>query len=293
MKLLVAILALLTERLSDQVREHARAPMLSRYVALLRGLLPGQVWWVEWPVVFLVVVPPVVTVSWLENSLPYPFGWLLLAGTTLWLSLGPYDLGADIHRLLAARARGDHEGEQRILRRLMRVPHSADDPSAHTVLGAMFVQSHERLFGTLLWFFALGPTGAVFYRLTSLLPQLLHNSDIRPTPGERFAEQVHDAAAWIPARLTALLFGLAGTLDGALDGWKLARLSEHHGWRSQTWAVLSNAACGALQTAGPHGEPVVASRLDDMLREALGLQRRALLICLAGFAVFTSGGWIQ
>lgn len=292
MILVAILLALLIEHFTAQLAPERELGLARGYVRRLRRLLPGQGPWVEWPAVLLLVGPPVAAVWWLERQVPYPFGWLGLSVLVLWLCLGPRDLSADLHRLLAARDRGDQAGVLRVLRRLQRGPDAAE-PSARSLTGAMFVQSHERLFAILLFFFVLGPAGALFYRLISRLPPLLEDEHGQPTPGERFAETLHGLAAWLPARITALLFGLAGSLDDALAAWRRLGGRPDHGWRSQTWAVLAETAGGSLLTEGPDGAPMVPASLDALSREVLALQRRALTICLAFFVFFATGGWLQ
>ena len=94
----------------------------------------------------------------------------------------------------------------------------APDESHRNLIGALFIQSHERLFGVLLWFMALGPAAAVGYRLASRLPRLTEQEGYG-TGARQAAEQLHALGAWISARITAALFahlhayGIIGTRD--------------------------------------------------------------------------------
>ena len=161
------------------------------------------------------------------------------------------------------------------------------DPSHRTVLGALFIQSHERLFGVLLWFFVLGPAGAVLYRLASRLPRILHDS-ADGSAAMHTSDALHGLLAWLPARATVVLYGLAGSLDDALETWrKLA--TEPHEWRSHTWALLAEVPGASLRMEEPDGAAVVPESLRASLDEVARMQFRALIVLLAFFAIFTTG----
>jgi len=113
---------------------------------------------------------------------------------------------------------------------------------------------------------------------------------------DRYAEEaavaLHAAAAWIPARLTAALFGLAGSLDQALKRWQELRASVLASWRERVWATLAEVSAASLTTEDGEAGPVVPATLEAALREVLAMQQRALLILLAAFGLFSAGGWI-
>jgi membrane protein required for beta-lactamase induction len=291
MTLIAILLALAIERLLSQAGVHRRPHLLLWWFSLLRAVLRRTPLWRAPLVVALCAVPPVAAVAWLERQIVSPFWAVASATLILLLCLGPRDIADEVRALIDARARGDIEGAARLSRALQRGPEPA--ATQRSLLGALFIQSHERLFGVLLWFFALGPTGAVLYRCLSRLPRLLHDHDDAPGLNAAFGDTMHALAAWIPARVTALLFGLAGSFDDALAVWLSLRNSRDHGWRSQTWAVLAETATGSLAVESARGGgPALPSSLDDALREVLNLQARALLILLAFFAFFATGGWI-
>jgi len=238
----------------------------------------------------LLLVPPLWLVAEIKSQITSPFVAVALATLLLALCLGPRDLSEDVSDLIHARATGDEETARRISVRLQRVPGA--DESQRTLVGALFIQSHERLFGVLLWFFVLGPVGAVLYRLASRLPDLL-NDDLSDIRLQRAADTLHGLLAWAPARVTALLFGLAGSFDDAIKSWKDLLYAPDHGWRRGTWAVLAESASASLEVEDRASHaPVISSSLDEVLREVLRMQTRALMILLAVIAVFQTGSWI-
>lgn len=287
MSLLAVLLALAAER----VLPHGLGvgePRLLR--ALLRGLdrsRAGAALARSAVLPLLLLAGAVLPVALLQLRIDHALLELLFGAVVLFLCLGPRDLADEVAPLLAARARGDRAEVIRLARQLQQGPEAED--SHRSLLGALFIQSHERLFGVLLGFLTAGPMGAVLYRVASRLPALL--DALEPdTAASRAAAQLHAITAWLPVRLTALLFALAGSMDDALAAWRrVGEIDFRHGWRSHSWAVLAEVASGALAMEEADGSRVVAPNLDAALREVLRMQTRALLIVLAGFAVFTTG----
>ncbi|MBL6749650.1 MAG: regulatory signaling modulator protein AmpE [Nevskia sp.] len=284
MNLLAMLVALGAERLLSPYRDAAAQ---RRLWAALRQRLALPAFWHSAIMPPLLVLGAAALALLLERQLPAEPLRLLYAGIVLFLCLGPRDLADDVQRLRAARAAGNSGEVARLTRLLQMGPEP--DADHRSLLGALFIQSHERLFGTLWWFIACGPAGAVAYRLASRLPFGL---DDAATPATRSAALQHALFAWLPARLTALLFALAGSMDDSMWAWR--RLRHEDGaadWRQHTWAVLSEVANAALDWEDGGG-PVLASSLDAALSEVLRMQTRALLILLAFAALLAMGAWI-
>lgn len=289
MTLIAIVAALLLERALGQIPGWGEPALQRHHFRFLQKLLPLEWLWHTWPAVLVSLLLPLAAVWWLQNNLESPVLDLAFSAIALLLCLGPRDLADDVHKLLEARAAGHEEEANRLLHALQRGPEP--DPSHRTLIGALFIQSHERLFGVLLWFFALGPFGAVLYRLVSRLPRLLREDG--DTPSARVADNLHGLLAWIPARLTALLFGFSGSLDDALTAWNQLRREPAHEWRGHTWAVLAETAAASVNSETEDGAEIAPATLDQALQEVLRLQLRALLILLAFFAFFATGYWIS
>lgn len=82
---------------------------------------------------------------------------------------------------------------------------------AHALLSG----AGDRLFNVLFWFLLLGPVGAVLYRVTSLLSLSPEQNGLRDA-----ARQVLGVLAWVPVRLLAATFALAGRFDAVLEAWR-------------------------------------------------------------------------
>ena len=277
------LLALGAERLFSPYRDSANR---RESWAFVQKLLPLPGFWQSTLMPPLFVVLPALAALLVEREIHGELLRLPFQALVLFLCLGPRDLADDVQKLRAARAAGDSETVVRLSGTLQMGPEP--DADHRSLLGALFIQSHERLFGTLWWFLAAGPAGAVLYRLASRLPALIADAEC---PAARSAALLHAALAWLPVRLTAALYALAGSMDDALAGWHHLRQSAHPDWKRQTWTVLATVASAALDWEDSGG-PVVASSLDAALGEVLRMQDRALLILLALAALFTAGIWI-
>lgn len=286
MNLIGILIALLLERLLGQLPGWGRPLLFLGYVRGLMALLPWPTLWRSPVALLLLLLPPLLLIWWLSDLFSHPLAELVWSSLVLLLCLGPRDLAEDVHRLVEARDAGDSELATQLAAALQRGPQP--DAGHRSLLGALFIQSHERLFAILLWFFALGPVGAVLYRCLSRLPRLLRET-VPDSPASRLADLLHGACAWLPARITALLYGMAGSLDDAMQTWRQLLAERQHGWRSHTWAVLAEVSSASMRAEEPDGRVVVPASLQASLDEVLRMQTRALLILLAFFALFATG----
>jgi cobalamin biosynthesis protein CobD/CbiB len=120
--------------------------------------------------------------------------------------------------------------------------------------------SHRSVFGTVAWFVALGPAGAMLYRGAALLAERWGGAP-DPERGDfgRFAERLFGWLDWVPVRLTAASFAVVGNFEDAVFCWRTQALS----WASHAQGILLASGGGALGV-----------RLGDALHEDGGLRLR-------------------
>ncbi|MEX2495257.1 MAG: regulatory signaling modulator protein AmpE, partial [Woeseia sp.] len=104
------------------------------------------------------------------------------------------------------------------------------------------------------------------------------------------AEDLHGWLAWIPARLSAMSYALAGYFDGALSAWRapLPPGVEASHLRSEHLLARVGAGALALQSAGDE------NAVDRSIRGASAARKlvlRSLLIWAAVVAAMTLYGW--
>jgi membrane protein required for beta-lactamase induction len=283
------LLALLAERILGHLPRVGEPLLTQQLIVNVQRYVPLGAYWGAWVAPVLLLLGGTALAAVVDWQLRQPLLDLAFATVVLFLCLGPRHLASDIQALIAAHERNDEQAERTLTLALLRGP--GRRATRRSLIGALFIQSHERVFGVLLWFFAAGPAGAVFYRLASRMPRFLHETQ-PGTPAEEAAVALHAAAAWLPARITASLFGLAGSLDKALRRWRELRATDFPNWRDRTWATLAEASAASLAVEEGEAGPVVPATLEGCLNEVLAMQQRALLILLAAFGLFTAGGWI-
>jgi AmpE protein len=155
---------------------------------------------------------------------------------------------------------------------------------------AVFIQAPNRIFGVVFWFMILGPVGAWMFRVSDLLRRRAAFESSRD-PALRsivlpIVEGVHGVLLWVPVRLAAIGYGLSGSLDDALAGWKHHE-SEHAGPIHRRNDLLA-ATVGKAAMTGAIGQPGNSALA---ARHAMRLVTRTLFIWLTVIALMTIFGW--
>ena len=243
-----------------------------------------------------VVVVPVglVTVVLMDGLLQIPY--FLFAILVLLFSLGPRDLKEEVDDYAAAAEAGDQEGIHRVARELLETEPSSD-PATHIqqVEKSIFVQANNRVFGVVFWFVVLGPTGAWMFRILDLMRRrLAYRYDDPEHAAYRTVvvavRSLHGVLAWVPARMLAVGYALAGSFEDAVTDWRAYYQNCAPRFFDVTNDVVGCTGCGAIgQLREDEGTPVAALRA----RAAMGLVIRTLwLIWCPVIAVLTLYNWL-
>ena len=234
MTLIALLIGLIIERLATQLFHWRRMPWLDRIID--RGFAMAERF-SGWPAIIpvllisLALVLPVaaVTVALVDRLLGFPH--LLLAIVVLFFSLGPNDIGEDVNEYCEALEDGDDDRIDRTAKALIEGDVPGDTlERIHCVEQAVYIQANNRLFAVIFWFVLLGPLGplgAWSYRVTDLVRRRAVFNATRDDNEAPSSDAVKDAAvmlhgwlAWIPARLTAIGYAVAGHFDAALAAWR-------------------------------------------------------------------------
>ncbi|MDF0605060.1 CobD/CbiB family protein [Neisseriaceae bacterium TC5R-5] len=105
------------------------------------------------------------------------------------------------------------------------------------------IDSYRHVFGTMFWFIVLpGPSGALLYRLCSILQQKWGGAQQDEGLFGRFAAKVLACLDWIPVRLTAISFAVMGDFEDAVYCWR----SQAKAWGNYANGILLASAAGAI-----------------------------------------------
>jgi len=101
----------------------------------------------------------------------------------------------------------------------------------------------DAVFAPIFWFIIAGPTGVIFYRLSNTLDAMWGYKNQHYLHFGFAAARLDDLLNWIPARLTALSYGLLGHSKSA---WQCYRKQSPY-CESPNAGVVMSAGAGSLQ----------------------------------------------
>ncbi len=179
------------------------------------------------------------------------------------------------------------------------------DEISRVTIEQILLSAHKDLFGPIIWFLVLpGPLGPLFYLLTRELDAVWsHGEQVADAVAQdndalafsHFARQLWEWIDWVPRRVTALSFGIAGDFQDAMECWRA---------QAQTWpqpqdGIVLASGAGALEVrlglplttaAGADYRPEIGTGLPaeaDFAESAEGLVWRALALWLAVLVLIT------
>jgi AmpE protein len=169
-----------------------------------------------WPALVLAVLAPAVVAYFVLDALrPLFFGllWIALAVILLLYSFGRGDFHDLMARYQGQSRSGDFEAAYLTTLSELGWSRPGDEPvspeQVHALVQRGFAyEGYQRWFATLFYFLLLGPAGALAYRLLQLCRR-----EFQPDIVERCLFVVD----WLPARLLAAAFALAGDFVGCRD----------------------------------------------------------------------------
>ncbi|MCC6203080.1 MAG: regulatory signaling modulator protein AmpE [Gammaproteobacteria bacterium] len=230
--------------------------------------LSGRSWWDGTPGLLLLVAVPMLAVGLL-------YGWIGALGAIFAFAfatllalycLGPGDLNQDIDRILQAGS--DAERTEAGAALAVNLEDRSGDAAELTLRGIV-VAAHDRLFAPLFWLVVLGPAGIVLYRIVAVLRQGGGYGGMADA-----ARHLHSILCWVPERLFALGFGIAGSLQHAFDAWRATEdYSLEHGQTMMTRVALA----ALLPVAEADAE---ADTLVSRVRALCGLLNRSYIVWL-------------
>lgn len=192
------------------------------------------------------ILPPLIATSIIYFSLAAISLWLawLWNIAVLYLSIRfkTCTLAAEsINRALAGNNLA-HAQDLFTAWRATHAPVTANDLLRASMEG-LFDDAQRHLFGVIFWFVLLaplGPVGPVLYRLTGIIAEQWKI----PALGEfaHFSQRMIHILDWLPTRITALSFAIAGDFEDAVYCWR----SQAADWADHNQGILLASAAGAL-----------------------------------------------
>jgi len=254
-------------------------------------------------IAWMLAVVPVLSGEWLVFFLLSgisPFlGWLWNVGV-LYVTLGFKYFSDDAERI----ARLIRAGELDVARTQLEAWRGGDarafsaDDIARVTIEQVMGASLRQMYGVLFWFVLLGPVGAVLFRAASILARRWSNTRGR---FGLFALKAFHVVNWLPARLTALTYAIAGNFEDATFCWR----TQAPGWPEPEEGVVLAAGAGAMgvrlgQSLNVGEETVWRPDLGtgqapdaDCIDSAVSMIWRGLVIWLVAGLLVVVAGWVS
>ena len=239
--------------------------------------------------VILILAGPLILVVFIQcalshvhNLLPYLFGFFVLL-----YGMGPVFLNQVLDKYAKALDDGDKEQAAQCADQLCRSQSNPDPKKDEaTIIGAIFVEANQRLYGVIWWFVMLGgPFGVLLFRLTNQL-----EADYRQTDG-RVGDAVrclYNILNWPSARLMALGNALSGNMVAALEAWR-EKEALSLTVNEDVAVAVGRAALQYPVTATDEGKE--SDTKSYWVRETQSLVNRTLIVWLAMIGLITIAQW--
>lgn len=289
---MVIVICLIAERFLLDHQELRQRRWLDTYNSwLAKQALP------EWsrkglPGLLLLVLPPLLITALLQQLFDGAlFGLLglLFAAAMLLFCLGPVDLDTQVNDYIRSVDTEDDELQSQIAREIIEDEPPTSEPAlSQAVSEGILYQANQRLFGVLFWFVLLGPLGALLYRIATLLPrseQANRDMDFFLT-----AKQLEVILDWLPARITAICYAIAGSFEDALYGWRSYQDRRQDEFSDSNSGILICTGGGAMRLTTLLGEQhEELSDYSHLPQSAMALVWRSLVVWLviAGLLALT------
>lgn len=285
MRLIAILLSLWANRYPEQVDRWRRPDGFFRYAAWIDARCAGARLDDGLSCFLAVLLPPVLLMAalqWLAADALLGLGELILGLWALLFAHGPGQVDRRLEEFVDGWRQGRPERAREALAELAAGPLPEDDAALpRAAVEALFWRSYRQLYGGLFWLLLLGPVGPVLLRSAELTREYAAR---REEPAmAHFAGAFLHALDWLPARATALAFGLAGSFVHAIEAWRAAREEPD----VQPRHIVVHAGLGALSPEEPESEAV-----EELVEDARALVSRALLVWLSATAVLTIAGWL-
>lgn len=306
MKFLILLTALLIEQvrpLRAGNRAHAAYLRYAKYLQQQFDAGEYRQGVTAWVVAVAPLTLAVFALEWALTEVNDVAAWLFSAGV-LYVIVGFRQFSNYFNKINVLLNVGEVSTARERLREWCQQDCSAFDANtiARVAIEQGLVSSHRYVFAPVAWFIVFGATGALLYRMAEMLPSVWRT---RPAPDSgassefaRFAVRAFDVIDWLPTRVTAVSFAIAGNFQDAVECWR----NQATAWADRAQGILLASGAGALgvKLGGPIDalsesgraflRPVLGTGDDadaDYLTSAVGLVWRTMVMWMLLILVVT------
>lgn len=306
MTLIALIVCLSLEIFWPQVEEYRRLDRFGQYTAWLQGRFGQEGWWNGAVGVVMVLLVPLLAAGIIQSVLASVWLGLFelvfgIAVLSYCLRFQPLDRMVDTY--CDAKEVEDESQAELSIAEVNGKTSFTDEDVTRTIL----VQSNERLFSVLFWFFLLGPLGALLCRLSFWLG---YESSDQDNDFANAARRLQGILSWAPARLLAAGYAVTGSFEDAVHAWRECTFSssernldgqeEAESFTEVSNKILYQTGMGALRESFSEGEsPEGENQITEdksgcaQIHSAHGLVLRTIVAWGMVVALVTLAGWVS
>jgi membrane protein required for beta-lactamase induction len=217
--------------------------------------------------------------------------WFLASIAILLYCLGPEDLDSQVNRYIEAVDKDDDKIRASAIALITDEPPTSEPARSQAVAEGVLNQANQNLFSVIFWFVLLGPVGALFYRIASWLPAL---TQAKGDPDFlHYSQRLILILEWIPARITAFCYAVAGSFEDALYGWRSYYDRRFSEFKDSNTGILICTGGGAMRLSTLLNEAHEGMQsFSFLVKSAMALVWRALVVYLVIVALFTLTGFL-
>lgn len=254
---------------------------------------------------FAVVCPWVLAalvLFYLFHAISPVLGWIWTV-VVLYACIGFREVIQSLREIFEALRAGDVDRARTLLAawREESVPLYGEREIAKAAIEAALVRAHREVFGVIFWFILLpGPAGALLYRLSAEIERYWgRRTDEEFAAFGAFSAKAFRALDWLPVRLSAIGFAIAGNFEDAISSWR----TQARSWIDPGQGIVLASGAGALgvRLGGPMPLDVGVDFRPDLgdgdepdaqyLQSALSLLWRTLIVWLVLLLLLTLARW--
>ena len=306
MSFLCVLAALFLEQMRPLAHPSVFELSFTRYAGrLARDLNAGQSLHgtIGWLVAVLPWVALALVVHYLLSGLGplFVWGW---AAAVLYTCIDFKPMLRDYSAIIEALRAGELERARDLVGRWRgeSAQQYSESDIARVAIESVLLSAHRNLFAVVAWFVVLpGPAGAVLYKLSAMLAE-----EWGRRPEEdfhafgQFSSRVLRVLDWVPVRLTAIGFAIAGDLEDALQCWR----AQPAAWSDPELGVVLASGAGAMgvKLGGPlprvggadyRAQLGIGDEPDtNYMQSAVGLIWRTLVIGMIVLLLVTLARWV-
>jgi adenosylcobinamide-phosphate synthase len=306
MSFLCVLAALSLEQLRPLAHPSVLELSFTRYAGrLARDLNAGRLvhGTIGWLVGVLPWVALTLVVHYLLSALGPLFGWGW-AVAVLYACIDFKPMLSDYSAIIEALRAGELERARELVGRWRSesAAQYSESDVARVAIESALLRAHRDLLAVVAWFVVLpGPAGAVLYKLSAMLvDEWGRRADEDFQAFGQFSSRVLRVLDWIPVRLTAIGFAIAGDLEDALQCWR----TQPSAWSDPELGIVLASGAGALgvRLGGPlpraadvdyRAQLGTGDEPDtNYMQSAVGLIWRTLVIGMIVLLLVTLARWV-